>query len=520
MDRNVKKALAVSVLFAALYCAVWLPAAYPYRMFPTDDDYFRTIIGENRPVPAFSGIVRSYHPVLLASLYGARIVWSLFCRDVTSALLFHAVLSNAGIIALCGMIIFLLSRSLPFACVGMLLYASSPWPANYSFFYSYTLFATMLVMAAIAFLFMAALKPAGKARCLSLCGISCGLYLWSSSSAIVTAGVFTVMFACVFPPRNKDNRGAWKIFLRAFLLTMAPFVFSLKLLVPAIKENIETQIWCVQNAMVPVSLSFFRMLWVYNKLLLVLFPLLLFPLLFLRRERISAEEATRRRLLLIAFGAVICHALLIDALPSTKLGRTHFAVFPLLICSLSAAAGFCEAGAVRAKRLIIFLLFFAAAGVLMLNLRFTAELIEVKQSAPRYLLAHAQGKTIYVLEEDSHAEYLQRWLESFSLKTVKMSEAGVTLAKDKNGVLLIGPEGARSGVSILSSCDIPDFSAQELRSDPYIRTLKHVQLPYFAYFPSFQFESECCIPKFFSDQRVDYSGEEKNLKLFYREGQL
>ena len=63
------------ILVSLGYSLVWMSLALPYRVFPSDDDYFRSFIDQPGIFNSVLMVVRSHHPVLLASLKLTKLAW-------------------------------------------------------------------------------------------------------------------------------------------------------------------------------------------------------------------------------------------------------------------------------------------------------------------------------------------------------------------------------------------------------------------------------------------------------------
>ena len=548
-----RKRVGLFILVSLVYSLAWMSLALPYRPFPSDDDYFRSFIDQPGIFNSVLMTVRSHHPVLLGSLKLTKLAWFLFSNDLSSALLLQAVISNSVLLFLICLMVWALTKNVFALCAAAILYGTSAWPAAYYFFYSYAPFSAMLLCLGLYFILKAYIEPSQAARRLMWAGIVCGLAFWASPSAgVMIAAYFLILlylFRChsrvplfgiplrgksgnpdkldcpVKPDNDKVDQfverlpefsNIVRIYLKSLLLVILPFSF---LSLPALKDHILEN--CRQYAGADVQVlktpffSFFRVLGEYNGWLLAGFLLMLVLYgiaVVLKRgpAPLQPEERCARALVI----GVFLHSLLVDILPSTKLARTNFAVFPLFIIAavslfwflflkLSGRLKYCLAG------LGIILLI----PLLYTNLELCRQLIQSRQSLPAYLTAQPKDRPLYILEEDSHAEAIISWLEGFHIQRIKKADLERIVSAQTKGGIILGPSGPGSGQSILANCCLDDFLIEDVRMR--LEKMNRVVLPYYAYFPPFLLEEETCEGLYFSGNIVDYRHDSKNITFFY-----
>ena len=505
------------LLAGGIYFAAWMSLAYPYRLFPSDDDYFRSFIDEPGILNTVLMTIRSHHPVLLVSLKLSRMLWSLFSSDLSSALLFQAALSNAATLFLIGAIVFRLTRS-AWACgLSLILYSFSSWAATYYFFYSYAPFSAMLSLLSFYFIIKEYLEPSASSCGLKRAGIVSGLAFWASPSSGVMIAVNILILFYLFRARINEDNNALRGYIKSLFLAILPFSFFSSL---ALKDHILENCRQYAGADAPVLkapfFSFFRVLGEYNQWLLAGFLfLLVFYLIAVILRRAPGELRVQEKAAWALTMGIFIGSFLIDVLPSTKLARINFALYPLFIIAVVSLFYFLFLKMSRKYRY-----FLAIAGIILMvpllyaNLKLCRELILVKQSVPRYLARQPKEQPLYILEEDSHIDVIASWLEGFNIQRIKQADLGKIVSSGSRGGLILGPGGPGSGRSILSNCCLDDFYADDIKQALVLRGVKAITLPYYAYFPPFLLEEEACEGLYFSGRRVDWRDKDKNISVF------
>lgn len=518
MRRIVPVALAVFFL----YFAVWMSLALPYRLFPSDDDAFESYLAMDGARPTLSLIAHSHHPVFIAWLQVVGRAWLCFSRDIRSVLAAQAVVSNAILCGLVTAMIFFFTRSFPAALAGAAVFGFSAWPVNYIFFSSYAPVTTMFSTACLWFLFSSRdCLPGRRDWYLAAAGACAALFFWSSPSALVMIALY-----CLLPVVLPDSsglprvRGSTRLFLKAFALVALPFaIYGSDRIGAHIFDNFIQQGISAELAR-PPALSFFRIFSVYDPV---------FTAVFLAVSAASAifafrrwnELGRRQRAFFTILLIVWAHSALVDILPSTKLARTHFPAFPLAVIATAGCASILY-GALRRVRYR--LLFLSCAGVLLAwsawqGTALSSRIFHLRTDAPEYLRRHFNDRTLYVLSEDGHATMLKDWLgRDCRVEIVAKDSLRAIDFSGGQAALLLGPRGKGSGKSILSNYSLEDFYAEDILGQPRIAALARKVLPYYAYFPVFQFEEESCLGAYFALPRIDDSRDDKNLLLLYAPG--
>jgi len=126
---------------------------------------------------------------------------------------------------------------------------------------------------------------------------------------------------------------------------------------------------------------------------------------------------------------------------------------------------------------------------------------------------------LYVLLEDSHASFLSRWLEGFNVDMVSMESLENVIASNERVGLIVGPNGADSGISILTHSTLQDFYVGKLYDYKFTKKAQKVTLPYYAYLPSFLLEEEVSQGLYFMGKTPDYRADSKNLTLLLWDNQ-
>lgn len=511
---------AVAVFF--LYCAVWMSLALPYRLFPSDDDAFESYLAMDGVRPTLSLIAHSHHPVFIAWLQAVGRAWLLFFRDIRSVLAVQAVIANAVLCGLVTAMIFFFTRSFVAALAGAAVFGFSAWPVNYIFFSSYAPVTTMFSTVCLWFLFASrSCLPGRRDRYLAAAGVCAALFFWSSPSALVMIALY-----CLLPLVLPDDPGLprirWstRLFLKAFALAALPFaVYASERIGAHILDNFVQQGISAALAR-PPALSFFRIFSVYDPVFLTVFLAVsaASAVFALRRWKIMDQ---RQRAIFAVLLIVWAHGALVDLLPSTKLARTHFPAFPLAVVATAGCAYILYGALRRVRHRLIFL---SCAGVLLAygawqGTVLSARIFHLRTEAPEYLRRHFNGRTLYVLSEDGHATMLKDWLgRDCRVEIVKKDSLGAIDFSGRKAALLLGPRGEGSGKSILSNYSLEDLYADDILRQPRIAALARKVLPYYAYFPVFQFEEESCLGAYFALPRIDGSRDDKNLLLLYAPG--
>ncbi len=531
-----KKSIAGLCLLSLAYFLIWLWLSFPYRYAATDDLNYVRLLSDNtfwgaiRHNESFVSVVRLPRPVFNFSLLVFKAIWSTFSDHLPSTLLFHTIFMNSISVFLIGFIVFRLTENIVSALGSSCLYGTSAWPITYTFWFSYTTFAATLALCVLFFMLEAHLQPNRRTGFIVLSGVFSGLYFWSSTSAAVMSFLFLVMICCLFPAFVRKQH--WKIILTycfSLYCSAAPFIVtSLSKLAGQIFHNIKTTHYSdalSKFQYIPKSplFSFFYILTEYNPVLsisfLVIFGFFAVNIIKkLYRKSWKKNFSAREKHLFLLTMIFWLHLIIIDILPTTKLGRTHFVIYPLFIIIITCVFHRVihnylqrfRASVVLCSSVLILLIVF-------INISYCSEIIRVRTYTPKYLASTAQQtQELFVLEEDPHALPLERWLSHLKIKRIRMSELQHLLLtkKKKNFRVLVGPHGVDSGISIMGHCTLNNFILEEHPGHELLKTSKVIgSLPYYMYFPFFLFEEEICQALYFLGKVPDYNAESKRLSL-------
>jgi len=224
------------------------------------------------------------------------------------------------------------------------------------------------------------------------------------------------------------------------------------------------------------------------------------------------------------------HALLIDIAPTTKLARSHFVAYPLLVIGATAAAVVLTR-CVRNRRWASAM----AAAVLALfvvgayeNINLIVQLRSAKQSAfdaierlgtePVYFVGNEAERAVlnFVLHHESTAEGATKSLLPIGADEFATIVSGTEQARQLHlGVrkisVIIGPNGAWSGRSIRQECVSPDTPGVRARVPEDMRAIR---LPHYIYFPAFLFEEEICEALYLRREVPDFRRQDLGLTLW------
>jgi hypothetical protein len=516
-------------LFSAAYFLFWSRLDYPYRLFPTDDEWYRMLLQ--------TGIIQkqvweSHHPTFLATLELFFVLLKKIGADPYSSLLLTTTFPNALTLVLIALLIRKISGSAVAAFAGMAVFAASAWPYTYHIMFSYTPLSAMLSTASVYFMVLAYFRfGAGKRWVgflhLLLSLLASSLFFWSSASSpaflLLQLAVFLVLFRkFIFDLSNA------RVFLILFVLalgTAAGFLYmpSWDQRMVHLQNNIVGNHFQVAKlkfkdwnpSETQPLFTFFRVgFQIYPPWAMVAYLGLLAAAVFKAfRSRIQGRPlSSSDKIVLTCFLFPILHSLVIDLLPSTKLGRVHFVVYPLMVSGLAAgAAAWLQALNSSARKI--------AGGILLIlfgvhafsNASLMREMRNRHESAPRYLKT-LKGVDLYVLKEDPHAVGLSKWMEDVPLKPIGVDDFNRLLKTGESGpakALLVGPTGTNSSkLSIMSAVLFQDLEVQ------IAPPLEPVRLPYYSAFPAFAMEEEVLETMFFRGRLPDFRKESQQLSLY------
>ena len=219
----------------------------------------------------------------------------------------------------------------------------------------------------------------------------------------------------------------------------------------------------------------------------------------------------------ILVGAIIlAYAFAIDFLPTTKMPRTHYQMYPLLIAFILLSINLLIVKQANNKRSVLLKIIGTVVIliVFLLNFKLVHGIKQSKNAFPDFLSKNPQVKNIYLLKEDPHTIYIEKWLNDDRVRFIEIKTLNKILeseSKDKKmGILVVGPTGKGSGNSILRHSSLPDFDFDP----PADIEAKILYFPYMAYYPTFIFEEEISQALYFEGKIPSYHEKDKKIKAF------
>lgn len=525
------------------YMGLWGYLELPFRYFPSDDIFFQHNLNVLKNNISFAeGVtqVLEYHiPVFIGLLWALEGYLRLFLNETKVVFLVFVLLSN-------GLTLFALTATAyragngnrVVAAAAFLIFAASSWPSMYYSFMVVNVLTSALSQTVILLVLVGIGKGglggqgekgrpvgAGSARVFFVAGAVAGLCVWSSSSAGLTIGVITAFLPIVLRPMKKYKALFISYFSGALIVWGALAVKSHALLFDHLKSNIQSQhkMDAIEKfGTLPDTpfFSYFRISMVHSPVLTAAFAVAVAIMAYLfLRGRMGDEKAKKTDLRFPAFltAVVVVHAISIDLLPFTKLARSHFAAYPVMVLATVCTANAVYQRAVSSNKKAVKALWLGFAA-LLLAIVFTgvlksAHTHSLRLGGPDFLAkAKLQGRTIYLLNEDPHHLVLNFWLEDLKPIVIPtevffkfMQSSEVATPAD---VLLVGPTGEKSGLSIMSYSTGTDFMLDYEGMD-------YVYLPYYAYHPPFLLEEEVSQALYLSGQSPDNNSDNLKLKAIF-----
>lgn len=547
--------MATAVASSIAYFVAWSLLASPFGAFPGDDGYVASnIIQIGGSMQDRWSALTYPNPVYYTLVYSVFKFCGVFVSsadacDPGEVILHIAIASNAVSVFLLGLLVFRLTGNLFAQFVAHALFAFAAWPVTYHFMISYTVTTTALVLLA----FYLVIGPV-RVSCLRylLGGIATALVAWSSSSGPLTAAllIMAVVFLSwggtrwreLIIPSNYDLQRL-ALFFVGFLVCVTFFgYFGLTQYFEHLLRNTNSDHYADalrRLGFVPQSpfFSYLHILGVYGRVGLLVFMSTLVAIPFLVANKFPAKRDTHVVYPVVVLSMfVVIHALLIDFLPSTKLARAHFPVYPVSL-ALICIADFLiyrwiaeTYGATRALRMLLSVAFIA---MIYEGAHQSMETRRVRTSTSEYL-NELRGKTkLYVLRNDSHELEMRfsfDW-QLYRLDPPTVSAQGrrqvnmtprigswdrlihVIEARDFSPmlvkphqdsiVLLLGPYGYGSGLSLANKSDF--YPGEFLDFKLLDRLIKETKvLPYHMHYPPFLLEEEINQALYFLGKTPDY----------------
>lgn len=568
-----QRSLALAVLFLLGYIGVWTLLAFPFSPFPSDEtSSVYDFLARNRPLDEqnilyywLTLIVGQEHPGLNAIAEGYRLsnilsyhspgyylilyIGESLCSSLTpgatacrveNVLLFAAIASNAVIVGLTGLVAYELTRSVYAQSAAHAIYAFSAWPVTYHYMTSDVVTMTACVMLALWLAMVAMRDETPRTWPSGLSGAVTGLALWVSSSAPLVVALLCCVIILSFGRWTPSfqisamRRSPHTVFLLSFIVVTSLLAsFGMGRYLDHLMENINSE--HLDNAALALGsvpslplFTYVRILGVYGEVtaVLTLFGMLIVAVTLIARVDVGIDRQRRKFLAGMLF-IVVAHAILIDLLPTTKLARSQFAIYPLTVVVM------CLAGYILFQGLFRRTGRAPAAGILMVAVAVivyegttqAAETVRVKTSLVKRVAELRQATTdLYVLCDDPHYPVLLTTLnwnkpDSEWVRVVNLDELvdRVSLARGKREIgLIIGPHGAGSGRSVAHHSSLPDFNLAEIPGFDYVAALSSgkEEFPYYMYYPPFLLEEEVSQALYFAGLSPDYRRDSaKNLTL-------
>jgi hypothetical protein len=507
-----------------IYGIVWLLIAHPYRYFPCDDvafTRFHTMLTRHPGVPA-----------LYLALHAIQWLCLHIGGDERTALLLLMVLSGSVTAGILVALIRRLTGRLGPAIAGFLIYMTSAWPATYYLMASYAPFATLLYALTFYLLVVAFIgrrfpsdglgsRAGASLGATVLAGVISGFAALSSSSGplVVSLLALALLFLSFNVPASVRGRFGFLLgYAFSLLLVVGPYIIiQQEAFFGALEANVGGPYLQIARAALGTELSdpflsFLRLSYTYSPLLTVAF--LVVSVLSLAAGLRGRWNDQRGRVILVLVGLVWAHALLVDVLPFTKLGRTHFAAHPFLV--LAVALGTDRLVQNRGGRPPLWAhitVVAVLAGVLVTQVGFAQRMVEAKQAGSRHLADLSRRAELFFMRDDPHASFLD--LSMRDLKSTVVDDLRrIPVGQGKPYVALaLGPRGPMSGRSILRHASLPDFYPGRVEAS-IPREAVNTLLPYYAHFPAFLFENEATEALYFAGLVPDYRAADARLLVY------
>lgn len=492
---------------------------HPYRPFPTDELWSYSYALQGNDWLASRSEILLNSPLHIYSLLAVKPIVELLGLHWFQTFLVTAALALNGTALLLGLTVQAATGRTLFAACASLLFIVSAWSQAYLHFYTHAPIACLFMMASLYCFTRHYLADRGSPWLAGATGLCAGLFFLSSSSAKLLAGILILAYSLLLmrsPAPGKKANCLW--------LTVAasiPIFGFMPIYLEPLQSHLRTNISagngidCLDKyGFLPETpfFSFFHLLGVYSPPLLV-FLLASLAIAALQWKRLL-QMGRAGSLALTLLGIVLLHSVALDLLPFTKLGRSHFPVFPLTITALSLMYATLQSGRGLAKWL--FLAFILTA--IPLEVATSTRTWQARREAPAQLDRLPSGTALAVLQEDPHHEFIAGWLAYSEVYTIsRVDIPQVVQALTTPLVLIIGPTGPNSGKSILRHSIMDDFY---FALPPDIGTMPKMvkKLPYYAHYPLFMMEEENSQCFFFRHQVPDPADPRSQLTVYFWPG--
>jgi hypothetical protein len=489
---------------------------HPYRPFPTDEIWNYAALLQDEIWLTCNRDVVLNSPLHGYALLAVSQVAKLLQMHWFQTFLLTVTISLSGTALLLGLTVHAVTGRLGFAIGSLVLFIVSSWSQTYLHFYTNAPVAAFFMTFSCYCFTCYFLAESGRSWLVASAGLFAGLFFLSSSSskllAVILVGAYLLMI--LSSSIRKKGADCFRLLAAALLPVVALMPVYLKPLLSQLRTNISAGngIDCLNKyGFLPKTpfFSFFHILGVHSPFLLLF---LVFSMIMAVWQWRSILGLGRHGLLLLTLlGAVLLHAVVLDLLPFTKLGRTNFPLMPLAIIAIALLYAEFPAGRKLGHRIFGLFLFFA----IPLEIYSAALTWQVRREAPAALERLPAGTDVVVLNEDPHHEFLATWLNYDSKQPVNLADLTQMVRRHTAPVaLVIGPTGPNSGKSILQHSIMDDFYFA-LPRDLGTMPAEVIKLPYYAYYPPFMMEEENSQCFYFMHQVPSSTAPQSQLTVYF-----
>lgn len=490
---------------------------YPYRPFPSDElDSYSYVLTNTNWLANRSEILFN-SPLHIFTLVAVKQLTLLFGLHWFQTFLLTSACCISGAALLLGLTVHKATGQIIFSTGTMILFLASAWTQSYLHFYTYAPITVLFMMASLFCFTCLYLSTSSNSWLASGAGMFAGLFFLSGSSAKLLASILIATYVLLVCKSSLPRKKAlcFKLTGTASILVIVFLPLYLGPLVAHLRTNVNAGngIECLQKyGFLPTTPfpSFFYLLSVYSPELLIFLLISLAICAFYWKK--LTHMGNRSTMMLSLMGMVLIHTVVLDLLPFTKLGRTQFPLFVIVIIALSLLYAEFPSGKLIGQRVFLFFLFIAVP----LELSSSMHTWQSRREAASEFARLPSNTSLFVLDEDPHHDFITKWLQydrdhSVSLANVPLM---VQASKNRPTALIIGPTGLNSGKSILRNSIMDDFY---FSLPPNIGIVPKMvkKLPYYAHYPLFMMEEETSQCFFFRHQVPDYRSKESQLTLYF-----
>lgn len=539
LTRNAPAAWGSLLALPLVYLAAVLIICSPYRFFPSDDLFFQWPLLKMDGQLAWEQAIASHQPVFELTLLAVKKVFSFLGHEVTPSLfLVTSSLSGATIMLSLMLSIQAYSKQQYFPVLIGVVFALSAWTATYFFLFSYAVTSSAYCMASITLLLISSRgrgKLATRLFLSALAGLLMGVYFWSSASGPVLAGLALLLPFVLWEGKGRERLFAQGVFAVAEFVAVAVFgVKSLPALLTHIGENINVN-WYYGLAKANVDtyieaqkwkplLSFFQVaLQVHDPVSVALFVGTVISagsVVYVAGKALLKESPAVRHGMIVT-GYFLVAGMVIDLLPTTKLGRALFQLYPLmLLATFLLLTGIIDRATLtplQRRRYLGVVLSVCGVGLLVDGCKLW-DLYQSRFAFPRYLHEHLRQGPIYTVQEDSHAKWMPpMYGHDVEIRTIPLAEVQHLVTSTAETLrILIGPTERNSSLmSIYLKAQNKDLLQAELMATvPALHEIEPAILPFSALHPAFLMENEVTQALYLQGLVPDWKTSASSLKLY------